>query len=105
MSREPAKSEMDIIDMIKFITQRVNDLSETERKEIYRIIYNSDIDSNKIQEKGGGIQIKFRDIPQTAIVSVYQYMKKRISEKEDRLKNCTEENEETVADDDGDVQE
>ncbi len=85
-------TENDVIEMIKFIKQRVNDLSDVERKEIYRIIYNSDMDQFKIQEKGGGLQIKFRDIPRVVIIDIHRYMKNKISEKEDRLKNCTEEN-------------
>lgn len=86
-------SNVDVISMIMYIKQRVNDLTDNERKEIYQIIGSSDIDDSKVQEKGDGILIKFKDIPQSVIKSMYVYMVKKISEKQEQLNNCTEENE------------
>ena len=37
------KESVDVIDMIIFIKQRVNDLTDNERKEIYQIIDSSNI--------------------------------------------------------------
>lgn len=88
---------VDVIDMIIFIKQRVNDLTDNERKEIYQIIDSSNIDDGKIQEKGDGILIKFKDIPRTAILEMYNYMTRKLNEKQEQLNNCTEEN---IEDDD-----
>ena len=93
MSAPDSKTEpVDIIDMIMLIKQRVSDLSDTERKEIYQIIYSSSIESDKIQEKGSGIQIKFKDIPRSAISDVYYYITRKLAERMQQLENCTEEN-------------
>lgn len=88
------KEPVDVIDMIIFIKQRVNDLTDNERKEIYQIIDSSNIDEGKIQEKGDGILIKFKDIPRTAILDVYNFMIRKLNEKKEQLDNCTVENEE-----------
>ena len=86
------KEPIDVIDMIIFIKQRVNDLTDFERKEIYQIIDNGNIDESKVQEKGDGILIKFKDIPRHSILEVYNYMTKKLHEKQEQLDNCTVEN-------------
>lgn len=83
---------IDIIDMIILIKQRINDLTDNERKEIYQIIYNSNIDEDKIQEKGDGILIKFKDISRPTISEVYKFMIRKLGEKQVQLDNCTVEN-------------
>jgi hypothetical protein len=82
----------DIIEMILFIQQRVGDLSLTEKKDIYQIINNSNVEDSKIQEKGGGIQIKFKNIPSPTIVEIYNFIKKSIERKLECLNDFTEEN-------------
>jgi len=85
------KSE--IINMIMYIKHNVIDLSTNERKDILQMIINSGIEDNKIQSKGNGTQIKFKDLQSDVIVLVYNYIQTKMKEKLENLKNFTEENE------------
>lgn len=78
--------------MITYIVQKVSELTEAERKEIYQLIINAGIPDHKIHEKGGGIQVKFKDLPPEAIISIHKYIQQKIEEKMERLKNFTEAN-------------
>lgn len=69
----------------KYITDNINNLSINERQEILQILVNS-VDDNKIQTKGDGTQIKLKDIPQQAIVNIYGFMHKKLSDKVNKLK-------------------
>jgi hypothetical protein len=86
------KEIIEIIEKTKFITQFVGNLSITERREIYHMITNSSMEIEKIKEKGSGIQIRYRDIPPTTVIDIYNYIKEKIDEKTETLKNHTEEN-------------
>jgi hypothetical protein len=88
----------EIINMIIYIKQKVSDLSITDRKNILRIIMKTGIDDNKIQSKGNGTQIKFKDITSDTIQLIYNFIQAKITDKIEKLKNFTEENsEETIA--------
>lgn len=86
------------IDMIMYIKQSISDLSHEELKNILQIIINSGIDDHKIQEKGNGTQIKYKDIPKETIIAIHQYIKTKIDDKIQKLKNFTQENEEPTSD-------
>lgn len=90
------KSELD---MIMYIKQSIGDLSPDELKNILQIIMNSGIDENKIQEKGNGTQIKYKDIPKETIVAISNYIKNKLDDKMQKLKNFTQENEEVSEED------
>jgi hypothetical protein len=83
------KSELD---MIMYIKQSIGDLSPEELKNILQIIMNSGIDENKIQEKGNGTQIKYKDIPKETIRAISTYIKNKLDDKMQKLKNFTQEN-------------
>ncbi len=86
---EPTKQE--IIDMIMYITQTVPDVSHQDHKEILRIIQKSGIDDSKVQKKGGGTQVKFKDMQYETIVNIHTFLTKKIVSKMDKLASLTEE--------------
>lgn len=67
--------------MIKYIKYYINDLSLNERQDILQMLVNASIDDSKLQNKGGGTQIKIRDIPRPTIVMVYNYITHKLSAK------------------------
>jgi hypothetical protein len=83
----------EIVNMIMYIKHNVIDLSINERKDILQMIINSGIEDNKVQSKGNGTQIKFKDLQSDVIVSIHKYMQTKMKEKLENLKNFTEENE------------
>ena len=85
----------ELLDMISYIRQKVGDLNVSERKEILQTLINSGVENSKIHSKGRGTQIKFVDIPIESIINIHEYIKSKINEKTENLKNFTEENEET----------
>jgi hypothetical protein len=74
-----AESKISITDMIKYIERNVNELSISEKQDILHIIMNSSIENRKVQTKGDGTQIKFKDIPKYTIVSIYHYIKDKLA--------------------------
>lgn len=73
--------------MVEFIKHNRNDLSREERSDVLRMLMNSSIPNSKIQDKGGGVQVQFRDIPATVILMVYTYMHTRVTTKKDELQH------------------
>ena len=63
---------------ISYIHDNINELKLSFRKEILQIIRNSNIDDEKIVEKGSGTQIKFSDIDPVLLKIVYNYIYKKI---------------------------
>ena len=53
-----------------FIFDNINDLPIDDRKDILQIIYNSQF-SDKLNEKGNGVQIKISDLSQAIIDKIY----------------------------------
>lgn len=88
-TEEPTKQE--IMYMIAYITQTIPDVPQQDRKEILRIIRNSGVSDDKIQTKGGGTQIKFRDMNPRTIMNIHTYLTKKITNKMDMLMSLTEE--------------
>lgn len=91
MSTPETPTKQEIIDMIMYITQTIPDVSQQDYKEILRIIQKSGISDHKIQTKGGGTQVKFKDMPHAAIVNIHMFLKKKITSKMDKLALLTEE--------------
>jgi hypothetical protein len=91
MTTEVPLSKQELIEMIIYIKQTVADVSLQSRKEILRIIQNSGIHDDKIQTKGGGTQIKFKDLPANTIVIINNFLKERISSKMDKLNTLVQE--------------
>jgi hypothetical protein len=82
-------SKDEIINKILFIKRNINEMITEELRDILQIIMNSNIDDKKIQEKGGGTQIKFKDIPIPVINDIFDYISKKIKEKVDKLAEYT----------------
>jgi hypothetical protein len=82
-------SKDETITKILFIKRNINELITEELRDILQIILNANIDDKKIQEKGGGTQIKFKDIPVHVINEIYDYIFKKIKEKVDKLAEYT----------------
>lgn len=65
---------------INYICNNINVIKQQYRKEMLeKIILVSDIDHNKIYEKGGGIQIRIEDIPRELITPISTYIKRKIA--------------------------
>lgn len=66
---------------ISFIHNNINELKLNYRKEILQMILYSNIDDEKIVEKGNGTQIKFSDIDSILLKNIYNfiYMKLELS--------------------------
>jgi len=91
MSTTPEYTKQEIIDMIIYIKQKTPDIALADRKEVLRIIMKSGIDDHKIQSKGNGTQIKFKDLPNNTIIQVYNFIKMKILDKMQKLEQLTEE--------------
>jgi hypothetical protein len=83
-------TKQDIIDIIIYIKQKTPDLSLADRREVLRIIMKSGIDDYKIQSKGNGTQIKFKDLNNTTIIQIYNFIKMKIVDKIQKLNQLTE---------------
>ena len=84
-------TKQEIIDMIICIKQKTPDIALSDRKEILRIIMRSGIDDHKIQSKGNGTQIKFKDLPNSTIIQIYNFITMKIQDKIHKLDQLTEE--------------
>lgn len=69
----------DINEQKLYIYNNINEIDIDVRKELLQIIYNSDV-KDKIVEKGNGVQIKFDDINNSIISTLYNILKKKIKE-------------------------
>ncbi len=65
---------------IKFINENINKLLDDEIKGIGQILANSGL-SDKLVEKGRGSQIKYKDIPDDTLITLYTYTKNKINDK------------------------
>lgn len=83
----------EIINQILFINKNISELSNTDYIGILQILLNSTIDEKKIQEKGGGTQIKYKDIPPEIINNIYDFVNYRLKEKVSKLNTYTKEEE------------
>jgi hypothetical protein len=81
---------MNIEEYITYIKQKTPELHITDRKEILRIIIKSGLDSDKIQEKGNGTLIKFKDLSSDTIKQIYDFIKARFIKKMQMLELLTE---------------
>ncbi len=59
---------------IFYINENINDLKLNNRKDILQMIIGSEIEEDKIVEKGNGTQIKFSDISPELLQSIYNYI-------------------------------
>lgn len=91
MSTISEYTKQEIIDMIIYIKQKTPDIALADRKEVLRIIMKSGIDDHKIQSKGNGTQIKFKDLPNNTIIQVHNFIKMKILDKMQKLEQLTEE--------------
>ena len=81
----------EVINQILFINKNISELSNADYIGILQILLNSTIDEKKIQEKGGGTQIKYKDIPPEIINNIYEYVNYRLKDKMSRLNTFTKE--------------
>lgn len=66
--------ESDRSKYIIYINENINELRFNFRKEILQIILYSNIEDDKIIEKGSGTQIKFSSIDSTLLKNIYNYI-------------------------------
>jgi hypothetical protein len=63
--------------MCSYICNNVDELNFQNRKNVLQIIYNSP-SQKKITEKGNGSQIKMDDLPIMLIITIYDFIKKKL---------------------------
>jgi hypothetical protein len=85
-------TENEIINMIKYISLKIGDLSVEDRHKILKIIIKSGIDDSKIQSKGSGTQVKYKDLSYETIILIHKFTKEAIASKLEQLKLITVEN-------------
>jgi hypothetical protein len=61
-----------------FITDNINELLIQDRREILQMLYNSPSRS-KLNEKGGGTQIKLNDLSEQLVEKIYNYITIKLS--------------------------
>lgn len=57
-----------------YINDNINELKINYRKDVLQIILGSDMDEDKIVEKGNGTQIKFSDIDPVLLQNIYNFI-------------------------------
>ena len=82
--------------MIAYISQKVGDLTIDDRHKILKIIIKSGIDDAKIQSKGSGTQVKYKDLSYDTIILIHNYIKEILARKLEQLKVITTENTELL---------
>jgi hypothetical protein len=68
---------------INYINDNINELNPKFRKEVLQMLIYSNIDDDKIVAKGSGTQIKFADIDQSVLISIYNFIYKKIESPSD----------------------
>jgi len=71
--------------MIVYIEDHVGDLSIEERHDVYQMLINSGISDSRIHTKGNGLQINFRDMPDSTIHMIYNFINTKVSSKMEEL--------------------
>lgn len=74
-----------------YIDENVDDLDREERQEILNLIVNSGIDESKLHDKGDGAQIRYSDLTDESINSIYVYTKNKIEKKTQFINNIVSE--------------
>lgn len=74
-------------EVVRFINYNIVSMSKSDKEEILQMIFMSDIDESKIQDKGGGAQVKFKDIPVNVILDIHKKMEQKLEKKKNDLKN------------------
>jgi hypothetical protein len=76
MTEELSKKEIN--KFIIYINDNIQELKLNHRKEILQILLCSNIEQNKILEKGSGTQIKFADIDSNLLKIIYNNIYNKI---------------------------
>ena len=69
--------------MCNYISNNVCELSIQDRLDILQIIINS-VDNKKIQDKGDGVQIKMNNIPTSTLITIHDFIKKKIKQRDNQ---------------------
>lgn len=79
--------------MVRYIEQKVSELSTNDRDVIYnRIMAKHNVPDEKVSLKGTGVQVKYKYVPPECIEEIYNFIKKVIEYRTERLKAFTVEN-------------
>lgn len=80
-----------LINAINYISQKNNDVSVEDRRDILKIIMSSGVSNDQIHTKGNGTEIKYKNIPVDCIYRIQSFIEQRISEKIEKLKSMSNE--------------
>lgn len=76
-------------ELIQYISKYVVELTFEEKKKILIMLMSSDIEDHKIREKGSGTEIKYKDIPDNTLHSIYKTIKEFMTRKQNELNEFT----------------
>jgi len=85
MTSEIVDVNSELNEKVTYICDNVNELKKAHRIEILQHILGSNINREKIKEKGSGTQIKVNDIPKELIPLLYNFIKIKMKVQEDEL--------------------
>jgi hypothetical protein len=80
---------MSDINYIEYIATHITSLTRDDHLCVLRIMLNSSIDQAKIKEKPAGTQIKYSDIPVVVLEEIYNFVRRKITDKTERLEMST----------------
>jgi hypothetical protein len=69
-------------DKLIYVCDNINELSFDDKLEMLKIIMRSDIDPDKVQEKGNGTQITTKNLSDKTVSSLYSFVNQKIDSDE-----------------------
>ena len=75
---------------INYICKYVNNMNLNELQQIYKIMLDAGVPEDKFNEKGAGIEIKFRNIGSRAIRLVYEFIEEKMRQKQSEIESFPE---------------
>jgi hypothetical protein len=69
---------MDKDKQIKYIDKNIENLSTEQKYYVVKLIYLLENDDNKLKQNGNGVWVKYADINDETIKSIYEYIKSKL---------------------------
>lgn len=78
---------MDVKTIETYILRHANDLSINERREILKIINDSNVPDRYIRSKGSGTEIPLKYVPEDILLAIHNYISTKIADKQNALQS------------------
>ena len=76
-----AEEKISLSAMKKYINQNVDEISLDERKMVLKMVIDHSVEDSKIQTKGNGTMIAYKDMSKPLIISLYNFIQSKINYK------------------------